>query len=158
MAVYEGGDPADAADASWQELVQTLSQGSDIEATWVSLADAASAAGVSRSALRTWYRSGQIPSRLEPGPHGPQRVVPRELVVERALQSRGRLAPAESERRTPAVDMAELFARSTAEREQRLERQISDLHDQIQGLVARTAAAETEVRMWRQGWRPNSPG
>src|SRR6266513_5183511 len=89
--VDEAGTPRDDA---WEDLVATLSEGlgADEHLTWVPLADAASAAGVSRSTLRSWYRTGQLPSRLEPGPHGPQRVVPRELAIERALHGRGALS------------------------------------------------------------------
>jgi hypothetical protein len=45
-------------------------QGSD----WVTLERAAADTGASRAALRSWYRTGQIPSRLVDGPHGPQRI------------------------------------------------------------------------------------
>ncbi|MGH9222988.1 MAG: excisionase [Acidimicrobiales bacterium] len=55
--------------------------------TWVALADAEARTGVSRSALRAWYRSGLIESRVIDGPHGPQRLVPLEAVQERAEQS-----------------------------------------------------------------------
>jgi transposase len=58
-------------------------EGSD----WVTLERAAADTGVSRAALRTWYRTGQIPSRLVDGPHGPQRVVPMGVVAERAEAS-----------------------------------------------------------------------
>jgi hypothetical protein len=58
-------------------------EGSD----WVTLERAAADAGVSRAALRTWYRTGQIPSRLVDGPHGPQRLVPLAVVAERAEAS-----------------------------------------------------------------------
>jgi hypothetical protein len=51
---------------------------------WVSLAEAEQQAQVSRSTLRAWYRTGQIPSRLMPGPHGMQRLVPLHDVLERA--------------------------------------------------------------------------
>ena len=54
---------------------------------WVTLEKAAAETGVSRAALRTWYRTGQIPSRLVDGPHGPQRLVPLALVAERAEAS-----------------------------------------------------------------------
>jgi transposase len=57
------------------------------EGTWVTLAEAERQAGVSNSALRSWYRSGQVPSRLVDGPHGVQRLVPLEVVVERAAKS-----------------------------------------------------------------------
>src|ERR1022692_5119320 len=43
---------------------------------WVTLERAATDTGASRAALRSWYRTGQIPSRLVEGPHGPQRLVP----------------------------------------------------------------------------------
>src|SRR5215510_4800566 len=58
-------------------------EGSD----WVTLERAAADTGVSRAALRSWYRTGQIPSRLGDGPHGPQRLVPLALVAARAEAS-----------------------------------------------------------------------
>src|ERR1700689_1103495 len=54
---------------------------------WVTLEKAAAETGVSRAALRTWYRSGQLPSRLVDGPHGPQRLLPLAPVAERARAS-----------------------------------------------------------------------
>ena len=54
---------------------------------WVTLDRAATDTGASRAALRTWYRTGQIPSRLIDGPHGPQRLVPLALVAARAEAS-----------------------------------------------------------------------
>jgi len=64
------------------ELAAQL-EGSD----WVTLERAATETGTSRAALRTWYRSGQIPSRLVDGPHGPQRLVPLAMVASRAEAS-----------------------------------------------------------------------
>ncbi len=64
------------------ELTAQL-EGSD----WVTLERAAADTGASRAALRTWYRTGQIPSRLVDGPHGPQRLVPLALVATRAEAS-----------------------------------------------------------------------
>jgi hypothetical protein len=55
-------------------------EGSD----WVTLERAAADTGASRAVLRSWYRTGQIPSRLVDGPHGPQRLVPLALVARRA--------------------------------------------------------------------------
>ncbi len=55
--------------------------------TWITLAEAEARVGVSRSALRSWYRTGQVPSRLVDGPHGPQHLVPLDAVIERAEQS-----------------------------------------------------------------------
>jgi transposase len=54
---------------------------------WVTLERAAADTGASRAALRNWYRTGQIPSRLVDGPHGPQRLVPLDLVATRAKAS-----------------------------------------------------------------------
>ena len=58
-------------------------EGSD----WVTLDRAAAETGVSRAALRNWYRIGQIPSRLVDGPHGPQRLVPLSMIAARAEAS-----------------------------------------------------------------------
>ena len=58
-----------------------------LDVRWVSLAEAEDSVGVSRSALRSWYRTGQIPSRLVEGPFGPQREVPIEVVRARATNS-----------------------------------------------------------------------
>src|SRR5579871_2151553 len=83
-----GGSPAmdweDRLD-DWElelELNASL-EGSD----WVTLERAAADTGVSRAALRSWYRTGQIPSRLADGPHGPQRLVPLAMVAARAEAS-----------------------------------------------------------------------
>jgi transposase len=64
------------------ELAARL-EGSD----WVTLEKASAATGASRAALRSWYRAGQIPSRLVDGPHGPQRLVPLAMVASRAAGS-----------------------------------------------------------------------
>src|SRR5580700_3644508 len=69
----------------WELELELAAQldGSD----WVTLERAAAETGVSRAALRSWYRTGQIPSRLVGGPHGPQRLVPLALVATRAESS-----------------------------------------------------------------------
>ena len=54
---------------------------------WVPLAEAVERTGVSRSTLRNWYRTGQIRSRLEDGPYGPQRLVQIDEVTARAGRS-----------------------------------------------------------------------
>ena len=65
-----------------------LELGAQLEGSdWVTLERAATETGVSRAALRSWYRSGQIPSRLVDGPHGQQRLVPLATVAERAEAS-----------------------------------------------------------------------
>jgi predicted site-specific integrase-resolvase len=93
-------------------------EGSD----WVTLEQAASQIGVSRAALRTWYRSGQIPSRLIDGPHGPQRLVPLAVVVTRAEAS-------------PRV-------RRSSQRQDTAERQIKLLTHRVDELESRLAALE----------------
>jgi transposase len=68
------------------ELELELSE--QLEASdWVTLERAAGSTGASRAALRSWYRTGQIPSRLVDGPHGPQRLVPLAMVAARAEAS-----------------------------------------------------------------------
>ena len=70
---------------AWELEVELTTQ---LESSdWVTLDRAAADTGASRAALRTWYRTGQIPSRLVDGPHGPQRLVPLALVAERAQAS-----------------------------------------------------------------------
>ena len=77
-------DWEDRLDAWELELDLTAQlEGSD----WVTLERATADTGVSRAALRSWYRTGQIPSRLVDGPHGPQRLVPLALVAARAEAS-----------------------------------------------------------------------
>lgn len=84
-----GGPPDDMAGDSavdWDRLLSQLASQPQ-EDGWVPLPEASSAAGVALSTLRSWYRSGQLPSRMVPGAHGPQRLVPLEAVLDRALQS-----------------------------------------------------------------------
>jgi transposase len=94
-------------------------EGSD----WVTLEKAAAETGASRAALRTWYRTGQIPSRLVDGPHGPQRLVPLALVAERAEAS-------------PRL-------RKTAERRLSDEAQLEILRHRVDELERRLAALES---------------
>ena len=96
-------------------------EGSD----WVTLEKAAEETGVSRAALRTWYRTGQIPSRLAGGPHGPQRLVPLAMVAERAEAS-------------PRL-------RKTAERRLAGEAQLEILRHRVEQLERRLAALESRV-------------
>ncbi len=74
----------------WDKALEVWSsepEGPDSESRWVTLAEAERQAGVSNSALRSWYRSGQVASRLVDGPHGVQRLVPLDEVLRRAAQS-----------------------------------------------------------------------
>jgi len=94
-------------------------EGSD----WVTLEKAAAETGASRAALRTWYRTGQIPSRLVDGPHGPQRLVPLAMVAGRAEAS-------------PRL-------RKTAERRLSDEAQLEILRHRVDELERRLAALES---------------
>src|ERR1700692_3495301 len=94
---------------------------------WVTLEKAAAETGVSRAALRTWYRGGQIPSRLVDGPHGPQRLVPLALGAERAAGSPRARKPAD--RRLADEAQLELLRHRVDQLELRLadlERRLSD--------------------------------
>jgi transposase len=102
------------------ELAAQL-EGSD----WVTLERAAAETGVSRAALRTWYRTGQVPSRLVDGPHGPQRLVPLAVVAERAEAS-------------PRL-------RRTAERRLAGEAQLEMLRHRLDQLELRLAALERRL-------------
>jgi hypothetical protein len=82
----EADSPVQSAAVDWDSmLLQLASQ--PVDDGWVTLEEASNSAGVSRSTLRSWYRSSQIPSRMVAGIHGPQRMVPLEAVVDRALRS-----------------------------------------------------------------------
>ncbi|MPZ28236.1 MAG: excisionase [Micromonosporaceae bacterium] len=104
----------------WQTELELFAQLED--SAWVPLARAEAETGVSRSALRAWYRNGEIPSRLVDGPNGPQRLVPLDAVVERAAQS-------------PRI-------RLRAEREVGLEAQVALLRHRVDQLELRLAALE----------------
>src|SRR5690348_11272389 len=106
--------------AKWEDELALFAQ---LEGTpWVPLAQAEAETGVSRSALRAWYRNGEISSRLVDGPNGPQRLVPLDAVVERAAKS-------------PRIQRR-------AERELSLEAQVTLLRHRIDQLELRLAALE----------------
>ena len=100
---------------------------------WVTLERAVADTGVSRAALRNWYRTGQIPSRLVDGPHGPQRLVPLDLVAARAKAS-------------PRL-------RRSAERRLSDEAQLEILRHRVDQLELRLAALERQ-----QPAEPEPPG
>jgi hypothetical protein len=106
--------------ARWRAELELFAQLE--ESPWVPLARAEAETGVSRSALRSWYRNGEIPSRLVDGPNGPQRLVPLDAVVERAARS-------------PRIQRR-------AEREVSLEAQVALLRHRIDQLELRLAALE----------------
>jgi hypothetical protein len=105
---------------NWELELELAAQleGSD----WVTLERAAAETGASRAAIRTWYRTGEIPSRLVDGPHGPQRLVPLALVAARAEDS-------------PRL-------RKTAERRLADEAQLELLRHRVDQLELRLAALE----------------
>ena len=70
----------------WDAMLAQLGT-QPLDEGWVTLQEASSATGVARSTLRSWYRSSQIPSRMVAGVHGPQRFVPLDAVIGRALSS-----------------------------------------------------------------------
>ncbi|HTU06964.1 MAG TPA: hypothetical protein VMG13_15530 [Trebonia sp.] len=98
---------------------------------WVTLERAAADTGVSRAALRTWYRTGQIASRLVDGPHGPQRLVPLSVVAERAEAS-------------PRL-------RRSAERRLADEAQLELLRHRVDQLELRLAALERRLPAGEEG-------
>jgi hypothetical protein len=81
-----GADDTGHDSVDWDRLISQLAEQPQ-EDGWVTLQEASSAAGVARSTLRSWYRAGHVPSRMVPGTHGPQRLVPLDAVLDRALQS-----------------------------------------------------------------------
>ena len=103
-----------------------LELGAQLEGSdWVTLEKAAAETGASRAALRTWYRTGQVPSRLVDGPHGPQRLVPLAMVAERAEAS-------------PRM-------RKTAERQLTDEAQVELLRHRVDQLELRLAELERRL-------------
>jgi transposase len=76
--------PDNATD--WDAILEQLAAQPQ-QIGWVTLAEASAAASVARSTLRSWYRAGRIPSRMIVGPHGPQRLVPLDAVLGRAMRS-----------------------------------------------------------------------
>ncbi len=133
--------------------------GVDPEATWVPLAEAERQAGVSRSTLRAWYRTGQMPSRLMPGPHGLQRLVPLEAVLNRSSRSprtgpRPALAAEEATTMsTPdaLVRMAELATTSATARAEAAEARAAAAEVALRAALERAAAAEAELRLLHPG-------
>lgn len=89
------------------------------EVEWATVAEAEEATGVSRSAIRAWYRSGEVTSHMIDGPHGGQRLVDLDAVRARAAQAGRRMG----RRRIPDFDLAELLL----ERIDDLERRVDEL-------------------------------
>ncbi|MGH3951176.1 MAG: excisionase [Pseudonocardiaceae bacterium] len=108
----------------WQDELKLFAQLEDT--AWVSLAQAEEETGVSRSALRSWYRNGEIRSLLVDGPNGPQRLVPLDAVIERAARS-------------PRIQRR-------AEREVSLEAQVALLRHRVDQLELNLAVLERRER------------
>lgn len=108
---------------AWRDELELLARAEGT--TWVPLVEAEAQAGVSRSALRSWYRNGEIRSRLVDGPHGPQRLVPLEAVLDRAERS--------------------TRIRRRAEREISLEAQVALLRNHVDRLEIRLATLEARI-------------
>jgi hypothetical protein len=134
--------------------------------TWVSLAEAERQAGVSRSTLRTWYRTGQIASRLMPGPHGLQRLVPLDVVLDRVATSPRRTGPRPGPAPTPeeepgvtigvglstpdaVVRLAELATATATQRAEAAEARAAAAETALREALERAAAAEAELRLLR---------
>ena len=111
----------------WDQLLElaNLEAGIEGDVTWVGLAEAEAESGVSRSALRAWYRSGEVASRVVDGAHGPQRLVPLEAVMERARQS-------------PRIQRK-------AARGAGLEAEVAKLRERVAELERRLAALEASI-------------
>ena len=122
--------------ARWKAEVELFAQLDDLP--WVPLAVAEAETGASRSALRSWYRSGQLPSRLVDGPNGPERLVPLDAVVERAARS-------------PRIQRR-------AERGISLEAQVALLSHRLDQLEQRFAALEATERRRTRHRRPERSG
>ncbi len=72
----------------WDQLLELANlEAATRTGRWVTVAEAEKEAGVSRSALRAWYRNGEVPSTVVDGLHGPTRMLPIEAVMERARRS-----------------------------------------------------------------------
>lgn len=114
VADHLPGDEPAGSGVDWDDMLDQLTS-QPTEPGWVTLEEASSAAGVARSTLRSWYRAGNVPSRMVLGPHGPQRMVPLDAVLDRALRStrlrrqieQGRSLAAEVDRLRQRVEVME---------------------------------------------------
>lgn len=114
----------------WERLLDEWSEELDGD-RWITLAEAEAETGMSSSALRAWYRSGQIRSRMVEGPNGPQRLVPREAV---------RLRAAVAAKRQPSVKLTDEVSR-LSEEVQRLNEALSELGAKLEQLSERDVDA-----------------
>ena len=101
-------------------------------AGWVTLAEAEAATGVSRSALRSWYRKGELETRVEEGPHGPQHLVELDAVLDRVARS-------------PRLARRTVVAPASTGNDEALHRLIDLLAAQIEKAEARAERAEAAL-------------
>ena len=106
--------PEELDDAELARVVAEWRAAADVE--WATVAEAERVTGVSRSALRAWYRNGDVPSHVVDGPHGQQRLLDLDAVVARAAQAGSRMG-----RRRPAPETVELLLDRIEELERRIE-------------------------------------
>lgn len=116
--------------------------GTDVEGAqpagpWLALTEAAEQAGVSVAALRKWYRSGVVPSRLVPGPRGDMRQVPLDVVQARAALT---VAPRRAAAEAASAPRAELELAPLVARMEGLTAQLVDASE-------RAARAEVRAEM-----------
>jgi hypothetical protein len=123
----ESEELVDWDEVEWEQLLEEWSAELDGD-RWITLAEAEVETGMSRSALRAWYRSGQIRSRMVEGPNGPQRLVPHDAV---------RLRAALAARRQPGPKLDDQVARLAGAIE-RLSGQIADLAERVAALEETT--------------------
>ena len=102
------------------------------EVEWATVAEAEEATGVSRSAIRAWYRNGEVTSHMVGGPHGGQRLVDLDAVRARAAQAGRRMG-----KRRPQFDVVELL----------LER-IDELERRVEALERGNQGGDVEVADW----------
>jgi transposase len=88
-----------------------------MEAEWVTVAEAEQLTGVSRSAIRAWYRNGEVPSHMVGGLHGGQRLVDLDAVRARAVRAGRRMG----RRRAPDFNLVEVLLERIDDLEKRLE-------------------------------------
>jgi hypothetical protein len=121
----------------------------DVAGEWVTLRQASLDAGVSVSALRKWYRSGAIPSRMEPGVHGEHRLV--ELGAVRARIGNYREQTGTLPQDVPAIPEGTTLV--PLEAWQQVMVQLGHLHEAGQQLAdarERAGKAETEAAFFKE--------
>ena len=104
---------------------------------WVSVADAAEAAGVSTSTIRYWYRHGSIPTQRSDGAGG-RYLVPLDAVMARA----NRLGE-EDELDDAELDMDAVYWSAECEKARK---EATGLREQLVEATSRVAALEERVR------------